>query len=177
MQTSIGQVPAFGKEPFPTTSAQSTSAPNAPTSGSTSSATVTANDFLQLLVTEMKNQDPTANTDPNQYINQLVQVNSLEQLVQINQDLGGSSSKSAGSGASGSTSPSPAMSASAAAQGTAAGGAESGNLPLPGSSAAAARVAQALQVPSTAAAPANLQSLVPAGDRKSATGPNFSIAR
>jgi flagellar basal-body rod modification protein FlgD len=54
---------------------------------STSSATISANDFLTLLVTEMKNQDPTANTDPNQYINQLVNVNSLEQLIQINQNL------------------------------------------------------------------------------------------
>jgi len=38
-------------------------------------------------VTEMQNQDPTANTDPNEYINQLVQVNSLEQLIDINQNL------------------------------------------------------------------------------------------
>ena len=52
-----------------------------------SSATISANDFLQLLVSEMKNQDPTADTDPNEYINQLVQVNSLEQLISINQDL------------------------------------------------------------------------------------------
>jgi flagellar basal-body rod modification protein FlgD len=51
------------------------------------SAAITANDFLLLLVTEMKNQDPTANTDPNQYINQLVQVNSLQQLIAINQTL------------------------------------------------------------------------------------------
>jgi flagellar basal-body rod modification protein FlgD len=51
------------------------------------SATITANDFLTLLVTEMKNQDPTANTDPNEYINQLVQVNSLQQLISINQTL------------------------------------------------------------------------------------------
>jgi flagellar basal-body rod modification protein FlgD len=50
-------------------------------------ATITANDFLTLLVTELKNQDPTANTDPNQYVNQLVQVNSLEQLISINQTL------------------------------------------------------------------------------------------
>jgi flagellar basal-body rod modification protein FlgD len=56
------------------------------TSGS-SSATISANDFLSLLVTEMQNQDPTANTDPNEYINQLVQVNSLEQLIDINQNL------------------------------------------------------------------------------------------
>jgi flagellar basal-body rod modification protein FlgD len=52
-----------------------------------SSASITANDFLTLLVTEMKNQDPTANTDPNQYINQLVQVNSLQQLISINDTL------------------------------------------------------------------------------------------
>jgi flagellar basal-body rod modification protein FlgD len=58
------------------------------TSGtSTSSASISANDFLTLLVTEMKNQDPTANTDPNEYINQLVNVNSLEQLIDINQNL------------------------------------------------------------------------------------------
>ncbi len=35
----------------------------------------------------MQNQDPTADTDPNEYINQLVQVNSLEQLISINQTL------------------------------------------------------------------------------------------
>lgn len=54
---------------------------------SNSGATISANDFLTLLVTEMQNQDPTADTDPNEYINQLVQVNSLEQLIQINQTL------------------------------------------------------------------------------------------
>ncbi|MGD0739613.1 MAG: flagellar hook capping FlgD N-terminal domain-containing protein [Terracidiphilus sp.] len=52
-----------------------------------SSATISANDFLTLLVTEMQNQDPTSDTDPNEYINQLVQVNSLEQLIDINQTL------------------------------------------------------------------------------------------
>lgn len=56
-------------------------------SASTQSATISANDFLSLLVTEMQNQDPTANTDPNEYINQLVNVNSLEQLININQTL------------------------------------------------------------------------------------------
>ena len=53
-------------------------------------ATVSANDFLALLVTEMKNQDPTAQTDPTQYVNQLVQVNSLEQLIEINENLSSS---------------------------------------------------------------------------------------
>jgi flagellar basal-body rod modification protein FlgD len=56
-------------------------------SSGSSSASISANDFLTLLVTEMKNQDPTANTDPNQYINQLVQVNSLQQLIAINDTL------------------------------------------------------------------------------------------
>ncbi len=63
------------------------------------SATISANDFLTLLVTEMQNQDPTADTDPNEYINQLVQVNSLEQLIDINQTLSGDvGSASTGSG-------------------------------------------------------------------------------
>jgi flagellar basal-body rod modification protein FlgD len=56
-------------------------------SSSDTSATIAANDFLTLLVTEMKNQDPTATTDPNEYVNQLVQVNSLQQLISINETL------------------------------------------------------------------------------------------
>jgi flagellar basal-body rod modification protein FlgD len=35
----------------------------------------------------MQNQDPTSDTDPNEYIDQLVNVNSLEQLININQTL------------------------------------------------------------------------------------------
>lgn len=64
--------------------------PTVASSGASSQSdpsTITANDFLTLLVTEMKNQDPTSAGDPNQYINQLVSVNSLEQLIQINQTL------------------------------------------------------------------------------------------
>lgn len=59
---------------------------NNDSSNTQTEATITANDFLTLLVTELKNQDPTANTDPNEYVNQLVQVNSLQQLIQINQN-------------------------------------------------------------------------------------------
>lgn len=64
----------------------------ATSSSDANSPTIAANDFLTLLVTEMKNQDPTAQTDPNEYINQLVQVNSLEQLIQINQTLSSAAS-------------------------------------------------------------------------------------
>ncbi len=70
-----------GTSATPKTAASSTS------SSSSTSATISANDFLTLLVTEMQNQDPTADTDPNEYINQLVNVNSLEQLISINQTL------------------------------------------------------------------------------------------
>jgi flagellar basal-body rod modification protein FlgD len=56
-------------------------------SSSTSSSDITSNDFLTLLVTELQNQDPTQPTDPNTYIQQLVGVNSLQQLISINQDL------------------------------------------------------------------------------------------
>lgn len=62
---------------------------DADSSSTTSSdaAKISSNDFLTLLVTELKNQDPTASTDPNEYVNQLVAVNSLEQLININSTL------------------------------------------------------------------------------------------
>ncbi|MGA8109796.1 MAG: flagellar hook capping FlgD N-terminal domain-containing protein, partial [Acidobacteriaceae bacterium] len=84
-------------------------------------------------------QDPTSQTDPNEYINQLVGVNSLEQLVDINQDLSGTASTTSGTG-TGSTS--AVSGATAATPGPAAA---SGNLsaPVPGN-AAAVRVASAL---------------------------------
>jgi flagellar basal-body rod modification protein FlgD len=47
----------------------------------------------------LQNQDPTANTDPNEYVNQLVQVNTLQQQIQMNQTLdGGPTLTGAGSG-------------------------------------------------------------------------------
>lgn len=63
--------------------------PTTPSSGvgTTASQGISSNDFLTLLVTEMKNQDPTQPTDPNAYIQQLVGVNSLQQLISINQAL------------------------------------------------------------------------------------------
>ncbi len=58
------------------------------TAGDTGDATITADDFLTLLVTELQNQDPTSDTDPNAYVNQLVDVNSLQQLISINSGIG-----------------------------------------------------------------------------------------
>jgi flagellar basal-body rod modification protein FlgD len=119
-------------------------------SSSSDSATISANDFLTLLVTEMQNQDPTADTDPNEYINQLVSVNSLEQLIDINATL----TKDAGSSSSASASPQNAsgVAAKAAAQLHAASGPGanpagkviSGNLSVPAGQSAAQGVAHAL---------------------------------
>jgi flagellar basal-body rod modification protein FlgD len=140
-------------------------------SSSTNSATISANDFLSLLVTEMQNQDPTANTDPNEYINQLVNVNSLEQLISINQTLSsatgglgnttGTPGSSGGSGGNervsvaGSTLPSKSTSENAVALGVTATANHlipqnsgvlraPGNLSIPNTNPAAQRVAQSL---------------------------------
>jgi len=136
------------------------------TAGSGNEATISANDFLTLLVTEMKNQDPTAATDPNQYINQLVQVNSLEQLISINQNLStalGSSAAGSGEVARNSREPvnnnanpdasdhpkaiahyAQAVSDPARGGGETPAGAVSGNLSVPSTSRAAVRVGLAL---------------------------------
>lgn len=139
--------------------ANSAARPAAATASSASSgdggANISSNDFLTLLVTEMQNQDPTANTDPNEYINQLVQVNSLEQLISINQAL--STDSSSGTSATGGVQPGPTTNSIAeaptntASRSTAppsntgqANSTIAGNLSLPPTAPAAQRVAHAL---------------------------------
>jgi flagellar basal-body rod modification protein FlgD len=88
-----GWLAGLSNQPSPTkaNTQPATMATSSDKGGSTdnTSASIAANDFLTLLVTEMKNQDPTATTDPNEYVNQLVQVNSLQQLIAINETLKG----------------------------------------------------------------------------------------
>jgi flagellar basal-body rod modification protein FlgD len=74
-------------KPRAATSGTTSSTTNTSSAATGSSATITANDFLTLLVAEMKNQDPTQPTDPNEYISQMVDVNSLQQLIGINQGI------------------------------------------------------------------------------------------
>lgn len=45
------------------------------------------NQFLSLLITELKNQDPTAPTDQKETLAQLAQFSSLEQMQNLNQTL------------------------------------------------------------------------------------------
>lgn len=67
--------------------------PDASTATASTGSNITSADFLTLLVSELKNQDPTQPTDPNAYVQQLVGVNSLQQLIQINQGLTGLETK------------------------------------------------------------------------------------
>ena len=71
--------------------AQATSGTGA--SSSSSSATSSLNSltsestFLQLLIAQIKNQDPLNPTDSIQFVGQLVQYSELEQLMGINQGV------------------------------------------------------------------------------------------
>jgi len=45
--------------------------------------------FMQILVTQLKNQDPMSPMDPNSFVDQLVSLNSLNELINIRQILSG----------------------------------------------------------------------------------------
>jgi flagellar basal-body rod modification protein FlgD len=51
------------------------------------SASIGANQFLQLLVTQLRHQDPLSPLQANEFAAQLAQFSSLEQLVQVNAGL------------------------------------------------------------------------------------------
>ncbi len=118
------------------------------TASSADSAGISANDFLTLLVTELKNQDPTANNDPKEYINQLVGVNSLQQLIKINETLSAANSSTKATGAAADSGAVRALSrlpaSNAAAVHDSSVKTVSGNLNVPDSKPAASRVARAL---------------------------------
>lgn len=61
---------------------------------------VSANEstFLTLLVTQLKNQDPLKPTDSTQFVSELAQFSSLEQLININQNVGTMTSTVSGTG-------------------------------------------------------------------------------
>jgi flagellar basal-body rod modification protein FlgD len=164
----------------PMASATSGTSGTGSTSTSDDGATISANDFLTLLVTEMQNQDPTSDTDPNEYINQLVNVNSLEQLIDINQNLStvlGTSTTSASSqatsqatAAAGSASSAASRQAGAAAAGLG-GDSKTG---APSIIQPAARAGSALGAVQSAAATAYTASHSGAHGAKTAPG-NLSV--
>ena len=71
----------------PATSASgSTQKPNQPAPDGLSALT-NETTFLQLLVSQIKNQDPLNPTDSVQFLGQLTQLSQLEQLVGLRQDI------------------------------------------------------------------------------------------
>jgi flagellar basal-body rod modification protein FlgD len=65
-----------------------TKATAAPATGATETSSMGQNTFLKLLVEQLKNQDPLNPQDSAQFVAQLAQFNSLEQLISINSRLG-----------------------------------------------------------------------------------------
>jgi flagellar basal-body rod modification protein FlgD len=53
------------------------------------SSTLDKDAFLKLLVTQMQNQDPLSPADSTQYVSQLAQFSSLEQMQNLNQNIVG----------------------------------------------------------------------------------------
>lgn len=69
------------------TSATDTTSRSSSSTTTTSSNSVDYNTFLQLLVAEMKNQDPTNPMDTAQYMSQFAQLSTVEQAMQTNSKL------------------------------------------------------------------------------------------
>jgi flagellar basal-body rod modification protein FlgD len=64
--------------------------------------------FLQLLVAQLQNQDPTSPLDPSQFVGQLAQFSELSEVTQIDQILQQyAGSGTSGSGTTGGSSPTP----------------------------------------------------------------------
>jgi flagellar basal-body rod modification protein FlgD len=55
--------------------------------GSSSSQLVSEQAFLQLLITQLQNQDPLSPADPTQFVSQLASFSSLEQMTQLNTNM------------------------------------------------------------------------------------------
>jgi flagellar basal-body rod modification protein FlgD len=82
----------------------------APTTSTTSSSSSLSSTFLNLLATELQNQDPTAPVDSTAMVGQMISLNQLDQLISINQSLTGST----GTSTTGSAQPAAATASDAA---------------------------------------------------------------
>jgi flagellar basal-body rod modification protein FlgD len=72
----------------PKTASSGASSSNSTTGSGNSNTDLSGNTFITLLVAQIQGQDPLNPMDPTQFVTQLVQFNQLDQLMQINQDLG-----------------------------------------------------------------------------------------
>jgi len=86
-------------------SSLATSSTNTSSSASVNGSAPSEQVFLQLLVAQIKNQDPLNPTDSTQFVSQLAQFSELEQVIGIRQDIESqmSSTSSTANGSSTST--------------------------------------------------------------------------
>jgi flagellar basal-body rod modification protein FlgD len=69
-------------------SGSSTSSSGSPSAGASADSNgVTENQFLTLLVTQLKNQDPLNPTDSDQFMSELAQFSQLQEVIGVHQDL------------------------------------------------------------------------------------------
>jgi flagellar basal-body rod modification protein FlgD len=71
----------------PTSGATTTQAAAATPAGAAGPDSLDYDAFLQLLIAQMKNQDPTKPTDPSQFISQLASFSGVEQAIKTNNKL------------------------------------------------------------------------------------------
>jgi flagellar basal-body rod modification protein FlgD len=72
---------------IPATSATSSTQNTSSNSNSADSATLNYDDFLQLMVAQLQNQDPLNPTDSTEYMSQIAQFSSVEQGINTNSKL------------------------------------------------------------------------------------------
>ena len=77
-------------------STRATTGTSSTTSSSSSAASSIGSTFLSLLSTELQNQDPTAPVDSTAMVGQMISLNQLDQLISINQTLGGTNTSTTG---------------------------------------------------------------------------------
>ncbi len=81
MSTSVSSIPN-------TTSSTTTSSASSSNSSLTNGVTMGKEDFLKLLTTQLQYQDPLSPEDPKDFVAQLSQFSSLEQLINLNTTMG-----------------------------------------------------------------------------------------
>lgn len=75
----MADISSVAQSPYaPSTTTQTTSTPN---------GTIGKDDFMKLLVAQLSHQDPLEPSDPSQFVSQLSQFSSLEQLVNMKEGL------------------------------------------------------------------------------------------
>ncbi|HUI79933.1 MAG TPA: flagellar hook capping FlgD N-terminal domain-containing protein [Bryobacteraceae bacterium] len=78
---------ASAVNPLTSLSSSATPPPQSSTTSGTSAPAPTEQMFLELLVAQMKNQDPESPSDPTAFVGELAQFSELEQVIGIRSDI------------------------------------------------------------------------------------------